>query len=164
MGDKSTNINDLPYKKQAAPSAPINRPPQAMSGNGPPNPINTAGDAGIRPAQAFAQVPALGHDGPTIVKPDSAIDIGGPSQGMSAPLKPVQGKKEFFGLKDTDYKSTIVVFALVLIFSSNIVFELMKVYLPSVMSSDNKVTLVGSLIAALVAALIFIIIKAVAGI
>lgn len=161
MDDKSTSINDLPFKRQNNNNGAMIAP-----GNGPPPPINTSRDTGIRPAQTFAQVPNIpnGYQGPTIIKPDMAPEVGGPGQGISGPLKPQEGKKEFFGLKDTDYKSTIVVFALVLIFSSNIIFEILKTQLPSVMSSDNKVTLVGSLIAALGASLIYIIIKAISGI
>lgn len=149
MDDKSTDISSLPFKQQGQGQNP--------AGNGPPPPLNTS-DAGVRPAQEFAQLPHDNNQGPTMIKPD-APELEGPGQGISSPLKPIEGKKEFFGLKDTDYKSTIVVFALVLIFSSNIFFEMLTAYLPSVMGSDNKVTLVGSLIAALVAALLYIIIK-----
>ena len=189
MDDKSTNISDLQFKKQGPVQGQGGQPrgPSAgaegfsdrqgrgptqgsmqgsmqgpMQGNVMPNPINTS-DAGVRPAQNFAQQPNLVREtgeSPIVIRPD-IHELKGAGQGFSEPIKPSAGKKEFFGLKDTDYKSTIVVFALVLIFSSNIFFEMLKTYLPLVMSSDNRVTLIGSLISALAAALFYIIIKCV---
>lgn len=79
----------------------------------------------------------------------------GPSQGFSQP----QGRRfEFFGLQEVDYKSTLIVFALVLIFSSNIFFESIGKYIPMVVQ-DGRTTMIGSLIAALLAALIFLVVK-----
>jgi len=162
--DKSTDINDLPFKKQNGPGnhqGGQGGPGGPGRGPSPPNPINTSQD-NVQPSAKFAQMPQqmqqqmpqgmqqAGH-GPI---------VGGPSQGFSSPEKPVAGK-EFFGLKETDYKSTVVVFALILIFSSSFFFELLRSYLPAV-TQDGKTTLVGSLIAALLGSIIYIIVKCVA--
>ena len=55
--DKSTDINDLPFKKQnnmpgGGPNGPNGGPMGAM-GQAPPNPINTSQD-GVSPAARFA--------------------------------------------------------------------------------------------------------------
>ncbi len=160
--DKSTDINDLPFKKQGGPR---------IMGQSPPNPINTSPD-GVQPSARFAQMPG-GPGGPGgpgmpqlppgMVKAGMGPIVGGPGQGISSPDKAVSGKKEFFGLKETDYKSTVVVFALILIFSSSFFFEMLRNYLPAVMQ-DGKTTLVGSLIAALLGSVIYIIIKCTASI
>lgn len=163
--DKSTNINDLPFKKQSGmpqmgPGGPQMSQPQRA---GPPPPINTAPDS-VQPSQRFAQQPQQMGPGPSIDRSQMGPgpQIGGPGQGFSSPEKPTSGNnREFFGLKETDYKSTVVVFALILIFSSSFFFETMKTYLPAVVH-DGKTTLVGSLIAALLGAIIYIIIKCVA--
>lgn len=187
--EKATPINDLPFKKQQAQmqmqqqqahnnqmvsnNQMVNNNPMANSGQGPSMPINTSPEqpmrmagpsgpggpmnAGVNPAAQFGQMPG----GNALQKPDTVQKPSGVGQGFSAALKATAGKKEFFGLNESDYKSTIVVFALVLIFSSNIFFDLLRRYLPSV-CNEGKVTLVGSLIAAVLASVIFIIIKVVA--
>jgi hypothetical protein len=173
--DKSTEINDLPFKKnggQGPPGPPGQQgPPNPMGamGQAPPNPVNTSQN-GVRPAQQFAQMPGGpgGPGGPGVQLPPGMVQagsgpkIGGPGQGISSPEKPSAGvKREFFGLKETDYKSTVVVFALILIFSSTFFFEMLRQYLPAVMQ-DGKTTLVGSLVAALMGSIIYILIKCVA--
>ena len=167
--DKSTDINDLPFKKQGPGGPPTNLggPGGPGMGQAPPNPINTSPD-GVQPAARFAQMPdeqrpMHGGQGmpqlpPGMIRSGMEPKIGGAGQGISSPEKPVSGKKEFFGLKETDYKSTVVVFALLLIFSSSFFFEMLRTYLPSVME-DGKTTLIGSLIAALMGSIIYIIIK-----
>ena len=176
--DKSTEINDLPFKKnggQGPPGPPgpgQGGPPNPMAAMGqvPPNPVNTSQN-GVRPAQQFAQMPG-GPGGPSgpgnphlppgMVQAGRGPQIGGPGQGISSPEKPTAGiKREFFGLKETDYKSTVVVFALILIFSSTFFFEMLRQYLPAVMQ-DGKTTLVGSLVAALMGSIIYILIKCIA--
>ena len=150
------------HKKLCNPPNPL-----AMSGGpGPPPPSNTSPDA----AAQFAQMPKNpsggGPGGPpgALQKPVPGLPKpGGPGQGISGPLKPTAGKrKEYFGLGESDYKSTIVVFALVLIFSSSIFFDFLKRYIPLIASAEGKVTLVGSLISALLAAIIYLVIKIVA--
>ena len=179
--DKSTEINDLPFKKNGGqgPPGPPGTPgpgqggppnPMAAMGQVPPNPVNTSQN-GVRPAQQFAQMPG-GPGGPSgpgnphlppgMVQAGRGPQIGGPGQGISSPEKPTAGiKREFFGLKETDYKSTVVVFALILIFSSTFFFEMLRQYLPAVMQ-DGKTTLVGSLVAALMGSIIYILIKCIA--
>lgn len=182
--DKSTEINDLPFKKNGGqgPPGPPGPPgpgqggppnPMAAMGQVPPNPVNTSQN-GVRPAQQFAQMPGGpgGPSGPSgpgnphlppgMVQAGRGPQIGGPGQGISSPEKPTAGiKREFFGLKETDYKSTVVVFALILIFSSTFFFEMLRQYLPAVMQ-DGKTTLVGSLVAALMGSIIYILIKCIA--
>jgi len=174
--DKSTDINDLPFKKQNNGSPPGQVPlnnqggPMRSQGQGPPNPLNTSQD-GLRPAANFAQMPGQDprqHNMPSGMRQaddskgyDKPPFVGGAGQGFSEPVKPTLGKKEFFGLKETDYKSTVVVFALILIFSSNFFFEMLRNYLPAVMQ-DGKTTLIGSLIGALLGSVIYIVMKCVA--
>jgi hypothetical protein len=168
--EQSTAINDLPFAKQniAGGQGPVpnqNQVPNPMgnAGQGPQRPINTSPDVSAR----FAQMPPGGNiPQGSLQKPmvNSLGEIpkpGGPGQGISKPIKPTAGKKEFFGLAECDYKSTVVVFALVLIFSSSIFFDLLKTYIP-VVSTEGKTTLVGSLISALIASIIFIVIKIIA--
>jgi hypothetical protein len=71
-------------------------------------------------------------------------------------------KKEFFGLASFDYKSTIVVFALILIFSSTIFYDFVRKYIPMVSGEGGRTTLIGSLLGALIGSIIFIVIKIVA--
>ena len=169
--DQSTPIKDLPFNKQQqqinANSAnqnviPTQMPqnPMAVAGTGPPQPINTGEDS-VAAAARFAQMPQQGALQKPVTKGGVVPKPGGPGQGISSPLKPTAAKKEYFGLADTDYKSTIVVFALVLIFSSSIFFDFLKTYLP-VVSFEGKTTLIGSLISAVIASIIFIVIKIVA--
>lgn len=163
--DKSTEINDLPFKKNGSQGLPGPPNPLGAMGQAPPNPINTSQN-GVRPAQNFAHMPSGPEGGvqlpPGMVQAGDGPIIGGPGQGISEPIKPSIGvKKEFFGLKETDYKSTVVVFALILIFSSTFFFEFLRQYLPVVMQ-DGKTTLVGSLIAALIGSIIYIVIKCIA--
>ena len=181
MEQQSTAIKDLPFKQQnvppqgnpqrpMSPPTPMSNPQNPMgmaAGQGPPQPLNTAKDA----ASKFAQMPQGGPGMPPpgvlqkpMVPPGAQIPQrpGGPGQGISSPLKPNSGKKkEFFGLAESDYKSTVVVFALVLIFSSSIFFDCIKKYIP-IVSSEGKTSLIGSLIAALLASVIFIVIKIIA--
>jgi hypothetical protein len=82
----------------------------------------------------------------------------GPSQGISAPN--IMGK-EFFGLKETDYKTLILVFAIILILSSGIFYSVLRPYVPGAVGQDGKVTLIGSLIAAVVGTILFVLVKAV---
>ena len=132
--DKSTDINDLPFKS-GQPNIPGQQPqnPMAAMGQAPPKPINTSPDAVQHRLPAEQQnIPVL-PQGMMQARQQVGPQVGGPGQGMNSPDKVISGKKEFFGLKETDYKSTVVVFALILIFSSSFFFEMLRNYLPAVM-------------------------------
>ena len=183
--EQATPIQELPFnkKKLQQEQTPQNVPPNPMAaaGEGPPQPVNTSADAAARFAQmpnpgalqvppgggppGIAQVPEEQRamlQQPVIDSQGAIPQPNGPGQGMSAPLKPgTLKKKEFFGLAETDYKSTVVVFALILIFSSSIFFDLLKRYIPLV-QSDGKNTIIGSLIGAILGAIIFLLIKVLA--
>ena len=68
-------------------------------------------------------------------------------------------RKEFFGLQDVDWKSTLIVFALVLIFSSSFLFGVLRPYAPSLAGPDGKATILGSVVAAIFASLVFLLVK-----
>ena len=109
-----------------------------------PNPTGQFGDLPARPMTGLVtnQLP------------------GGVGQGMSMPEGST--RKEFFGsLKDFDYKTVILVFAIILILSSGMFASGIKPYVGSAVGSDGKTTLIGSLIAAIVGTLLFIIVRAV---
>lgn len=159
--EQSTAIDSLPFRKQQAAqqaaqlAAQDTQIPMA-AGEGPPMPINTAPDAAAR----FAQMPMAGE----VVRPvPSAPKPMGPGQGMSAPLKPVAGvNREFFGLASVDYKSTLVVFALILIFSSTIFYDFVRRYIPLVSGEGGRTTLLGSLLGAILGSVIYLVVKIVA--
>lgn len=164
---QSTAIKNLPSRNQDG-ERPMN--PMAMSGGeGPPPPMNTSPDVAAR----FAQMPAnMGQGGPQmpqslqkpVTLPNGQIPKpSGPGQGISMALPALQGKnREYFGLASLDYKSTIVVFALILIFSSTIFYDFVRKYIPMVSGEGGRTTLLGSLFGALVGTIIFIVIKVVA--
>lgn len=81
----------------------------------------------------------------------------GVGQGMSMPEG--ASRKEFFGLKDFDYKTVILVFAIILILSSGLFSSSIRPYVSSAVGSDGKTTLVGSLIAAVLGVIIFVVVK-----
>jgi|LauGreDrversion4_2_1035121.scaffolds.fasta_scaffold13025_6 hypothetical protein len=163
---QSTAIKDLPFKKNSE----NGMNPMAMSGGeGPPPPLNTGPDAAAR----FAQMPQnLGQGGPQmpqamqrpVTLPNGQIPRPvGPGQGMSMPLPAAHGKnKEYFGLASLDYKSTVVVFALILIFSSTIFYDVVRKYIPMVSGEGGRTTLLGSLLGALLGSIIYLVIKVVA--
>jgi len=104
------------------------------------------------PSAQFAQLPARV---PTM--PISNQMPGGVGQGISMPEGP--SRKEFFGLKEIDYKSIILVFAIILILSSGMFSSCVRPYVPGAVGSDGKTTIIGSLIAATIGVLIFVIVK-----
>lgn len=84
----------------------------------------------------------------------------GPSQGQSlAERSGAFQRKEFFGIQNSDWKSTIIVFALVLIFSSSVLFGFLRPYAPSLASHDGKATALGSVVVAIIASLVFLLVK-----
>jgi hypothetical protein len=107
------------------------------------------------PTSQFGNLPQMG--GPINVRPITSIMPGGVGQGLSAPEG--LSRKEFFGLKDFDWKSMILVFAIVLILSSGMFTSCVRPYVPGSVGSDGRVSLIGSLIAAIVGTLIFVIVK-----
>jgi cation transport ATPase len=69
-------------------------------------------------------------------------------------------KKDFFGfIKDIDYKSTLLVFAILLLLTSSIYTTYTRSYLSGAVGPDGKITVIGSLIASFVGALVFLFIK-----
>lgn len=82
----------------------------------------------------------------------------GSSQGVSAPVKANIGK-EFFGIKQSDYKTFILVFAVLLIFTSSVFYSGLRPYIPGIVGSDGRTTIIGSFMAAIVGTLVFILVK-----
>jgi len=81
----------------------------------------------------------------------------GPSQGLSAPEGSY--RREYFGLADIDYRSAILVFAIVLILSTGIISSLMKSYIPGTVGPDNRNLILGSILIAFIATLLYVVIK-----
>ena len=105
------------------------------------------------PSAQFAQLPS----NPPVVQVTNQVPSG-VGQGVSVPDGPV--RKEFFGFaKDVDYKSAILVFAIILILSSGMFSSFVRPYVPGAVASDGKNTLVGSFIAAILGALVFLVVK-----
>ena len=156
--DKSTDIKSLSFNKK--PPSSISPPnPMAAVGQAPPNPVNTTIDSSRPTHMTPPQGQQAPSQGPSQGPPPQGQQRPTTSQNFSKPIKPVVIKKEYFGLKESDYKSTMVVFALILIFNSNFFFEILRKYLPNVMV-DGKTTLIGSLIGALIGSIVYIIVKA----
>jgi hypothetical protein len=108
------------------------------------------------PTGQFGNLPQMGG-GPINARPVTMMMPGGVGQGLSAPEGGT--RKEFFGLKDFDWKSMILVFAIILILSSGMFASCVRPYVPGSVGSDGRTTLIGSLIAAIVGTLIFVIVK-----
>jgi len=104
------------------------------------------------PSGQFGQQPVRMDTRPVMHQMPSGM-----GQGVSMPEGAV--RKEFFGLKEIDYKSAILVFAIILILSSGMFSSCVRPYVNSAVGSDGKTTLVGSLIAATVGVLLFVLIK-----
>ena len=82
----------------------------------------------------------------------------GVSQGLSAPEG--SSRKEFFGLvKDFDYKTAVLIFILIIILCSGTFSTCLRPYVPASVGTDGKTTIIGSLIAAIIGVVIFVIIK-----
>ncbi len=111
------------------------------------------------PSGQFGNLPRMGG-GPIDVRPVTTMMPGGVGQGVSMPEG--SSRKEFFGLKDFDWKSVILVFAIVLILSSGMFASCVRPYVPGSVGSDGRVGLIGSLIAAILGALIFVLVKMIA--
>lgn len=108
------------------------------------------------PTGQFGNLPQMGG-GMINARPITSMMPSGVGQGLSAPEGPT--RKEFFGLKDFDWKSTILVFAIVLILSSGMFSSCVRPYVPGSVGSDGRVSIIGSLIAAIVGTVIFVVVK-----
>lgn len=84
-----------------------------------------------------------------------------PMQPMyAAPQPPVQqSKKEFFGLKDFDYKSTLLVFFVLLAMTSGVYGTLSRTFVSGSYGSDGRITPTGTALAAVIGTLVYVILK-----
>ena len=148
-----TKISDIMQKEAAQQQGPGPVPvPLPNQQQGVPLPVNTS-PKDVKENSKFAQMPQQQGTVPGPESPKVLPNLQGTvGQGYSNP------QKEFFGVSDIDFKSTAIVFGLVLIFSSSLFFDCVKGVIPSVMS-DGKVTVFGSVFAALISSIIYIIIK-----
>jgi hypothetical protein len=108
------------------------------------------------PSGQFGNLPHMGA-GPVNARPITAMMPSGVGQGVSMPEGP--SRKEFFGLKEIDWKSMILVFAIILILSSGMFASCVRPYVPGSVASDGRTTLIGSLIAAIIGTIIFVVVK-----
>lgn len=138
----------------------------------------------VNPVAEFARVPNGGGPGPQDMstplrqKTQESADPRMPPQNMQTPLRvpvpegqsqgisvaeragPMAGlRREFFGLKESDYKSTLIVFALVLVFSSTYFYSALAPRVPSLISVYGKPSPLGSVVFAIAASLIYLFIK-----
>ena len=108
------------------------------------------------PSGQFGNLPQMGG-GLINTRPVTSMMPGGPGQGVSMPEG--ASRKEFFGLKEIDWKSMILVFAIILILSSGTFTSCIRPYVPSSIGSDGRVSVVGSLIAAIIGTIVFVVVK-----
>ena len=132
----TTPISQLLEKEDEMPP-----PPQQ-----PPSIQNPSAQFGNLPGRPDARPPPPPNMMPT-----------GMGQGLSMPEGP--SRKEFFGLKELDWRSAILVFAIVLILSSGLFAASIRPYVPGSVGSDGRTTLIGSLLAAIIGVVIFVIVK-----
>lgn len=177
MVDKSTPINTLKKgpQQQPQPQQPLPQqlppqqlpmqqhqpnPLQAMQ-NPPPMPQNTSeNDAVAIPLLQQQQRMMQGMPGNVPGGVNVLPNVNGNGQGQSKALG-VGGKvKEFFTNENSicNFKSALLVFALVLIFTSNIFFSTIGTKIPGAVS-DGKTTLLGTFVAALLIAVVYLIIR-----
>lgn len=72
----------------------------------------------------------------------------------------VPSKKDFFGnIREIEWKSIVLVFAIILILSSGMFASCIRPYVPGSVGSDGRVSITGSLVAAFIGTLIFVIVK-----
>jgi hypothetical protein len=108
------------------------------------------------PSGQFGNLPQMGG-GAINSRPITSMMPGGVGQGLSMPEG--ASRKEFFGLKDFDWKSVILVFAIILILSSGMFSSSVRPYVNSAVGSDGRTTIIGSLIAAIVGTIVFVVVK-----
>jgi hypothetical protein len=107
------------------------------------------------PSAHFGNLPRMG--GSIDAKPVTTMLPSGVGQGMSMPEG--ASRKEFFGLKEIDWKSMILVFAIILILSSGMFSSCIRPYVPGSVGSDGRTTIIGSLIAAILGVVIFVLVR-----
>jgi hypothetical protein len=78
----------------------------------------------------------------------------GQGQGVTAPMK-----REYFSVKNIDYKTAGLVFAILLIFTSTVFYSSIRGYVPGIIGSDGKITAMGNFVAAMLGTLTFIMVK-----
>lgn len=111
------------------------------------------------PSAQFANPPRMGG-GQMDTRPVTSMLPTGAGQGVTMPEG--SSRKEFFGLKEIDWKSMILVFAIILILSSGMFASCVRPYVPGSVGSDGRTTLIGSLIAAILGVVIFVLVKLIA--
>lgn len=109
------------------------------------------------PSRQFGNLPHMGGNMNAVTGPVTQMMPSGMGQGLSMPDGPT--RKEFFGLKEVDWKSIVLVFAIVLILSSGLFSSCVRPYVPGSVGSDGRTTIIGSVIAAILGVLIFVIVK-----
>lgn len=109
------------------------------------------------PSKQYANMPRMGSES-IDTRAVVPVQPSGPSQGLSAPEGP--SRKEFFGLKECDWRSAILVFILILLLSSGIFSSyVMRPYVPGSVGSDGSTTVVGSFTAAVLGVLLFLFVR-----
>ncbi len=68
-------------------------------------------------------------------------------------------KTMFDSFKDIDYKSMILVFAIILVLTSGVYSGFSRSYISGSFGPDNRITLMGSVVTALIGVLLFAVIK-----
>lgn len=115
----------------------------------PPPPQQVMSQTVQDPTRQFSQLP----DG-VQTKPVTREVPSGVGQGLSMPTR-----KEFFGLKDFDYKTVVLVFSVILLLTSGSFSSALKAYIPSAVEMDGRNKLAGSFIAASIGTILYIVIK-----
>lgn len=81
-------------------------------------------------------------------------------QVQETPVEAKKNEKDFFSnFKDFDYKTAILVFCIILVVTSGIFYTILKPIAPGTIGPDGKFTLIGSILIAFFATIIFVLIK-----
>lgn len=147
MADKSTPINSLKKIIQNAPPMPQNTSEtDVVENNQMPGNLNLAHQPQPQPQphqgqphQAQVQVQGQGHQSAVVADKPNVI-------------------REFFKNSDQGMKSAVLVFALVLIFTSSIFISTVGTHIPGIVS-DGRVTLLGTFLSAVLIALVYLVIR-----
>jgi anti-sigma28 factor (negative regulator of flagellin synthesis) len=68
-------------------------------------------------------------------------------------------KTMFDSFKDIDYKSMILIFAIILVLTSGVYSGFSRSYINGSFGPDNRITLMGSVVTALIGVLLFVVVK-----
>ncbi len=71
----------------------------------------------------------------------------------------VKRKTMLDSIKDIDYKSMILVFAIILVLTSGVYSGFSRTYISGSFGPDNRITLLGSVIAAIIGVVLFVLVK-----